>query len=473
MSIMNNVASLTAENNLNQTSMMMNQSLERLSTGYQINTGADGPAAYVISNEQLNQIAGLQTAISNTSQAVSMVQTTEGALGTISNLLTQVRSLALSSANSGADDTNALAANQSQITAALNEINQIAANTQFGTKNVLNGSAGINGNTSSANIGFVSAGSTSPTGTFAVNVTAAATKAVVTAGTNQTAALAANESLVVNGVAIQLTAGENQAAVVTTINQYTAQTGVTAQVVGGATQLYGAQYGSASSVTVQSNVAAAATSSGFGTSLLTGTGTDVAGTIGGSAATGQGNILTGSVAADQGIAVSVAANPAVNAGNTTTLTGAVGNVTTTSNALVFQIGPNANQTVSVAVQNLATSALGLNVAGNQFSSLAGINVTTQAGAEAAVSVIDAASSTVANLDAQLGAVQTDTLSENQTNLQNTLVNTTSAESAIRDTNFASETANFSQDQVLMQVGATVLQGAQQTSQLILSLAKNL
>src|SRR5437588_11472586 len=133
LSIMNNVSSLTAENNLNKTSSMMNQSLARLSSGYKINKGADGPAALVISEEQLNQMAGLQAAIDNTSKAVSMIQTTEGALGTVNDLLTQIRSLALSSANSGANDANALAANQAQITNALDTIDRIAANTQFQT----------------------------------------------------------------------------------------------------------------------------------------------------------------------------------------------------------------------------------------------------------------------------------------------------------------------------------------------------
>ena len=113
------------------------------------------------------------------------------------------------------------------------------------------------------------------------------------------------------------------------------------------------------------------------------------------------------------------------------------------------------------------------MAGNQFSSLAAINVQTQAGAQASIAIIDAASSQVAVLNAQLGATQTDTLTQNQNNLQTALQNTTSAESTIRDTDFAAETANYAQDQVLMQVGTTVLQNANQNSQLILSLTKNM
>src|SRR3954463_5060098 len=107
LSITNNVSSLTAQNNLNRSSSMLSKSLERLSSGLKINRGADGPAALVISEEQRAQIAGLQTAINNTSKAVSMVQTTEGALNEVNTLLVKIRSLALDSANIAVNDTSA------------------------------------------------------------------------------------------------------------------------------------------------------------------------------------------------------------------------------------------------------------------------------------------------------------------------------------------------------------------------------
>src|SRR3954454_9457816 len=109
LTIANNVASLTAQHNLNRTSGMLSKSLERLSSGLKINRGADGPAALVISEQQRAQIAGLKTAIDNTSKAVALVQTTEGALNEVNSLLTKIRSLALDSANGGVNDATALA----------------------------------------------------------------------------------------------------------------------------------------------------------------------------------------------------------------------------------------------------------------------------------------------------------------------------------------------------------------------------
>src|SRR5262245_6558066 len=143
--IANNVASLTGQHNLLRTSSALAKSLERLSSGLKINRGADGPAALVISEQQRAQISGLEKAIENTEKAVSMVQTAEGALNEINSLLVRIRGLALDSANAGVNDTNALAANQAEVDNALDTIDRIAANTQFGQKHLLDGSAGMNG----------------------------------------------------------------------------------------------------------------------------------------------------------------------------------------------------------------------------------------------------------------------------------------------------------------------------------------
>src|SRR5436305_3890924 len=155
LSITNNVASLTAQNSLSRTSGMLSKSLERLSSGLKINRGADGPAALVISEQQRAQITGLQTAINNTSKAVSLVQTAEGALNEVNQLLLKARGLALDSANSGVNDSNAQAANQAEVTNLLSTIDRIANNTQFGTKKLLDGTAGISGSTDDADVTFL------------------------------------------------------------------------------------------------------------------------------------------------------------------------------------------------------------------------------------------------------------------------------------------------------------------------------
>lgn len=472
LTITNNVTSLQGQHNLNRTSSMLAKSLERLSSGLKVNRGADGPAALVISEQQRAQIAGLSQAIDNTSKAVSLVQTGEGALNEINSLLVKARGLALDSANAGVLDANAQAANQAEIANILDTIDRIANNTQFGTKRLLDGSAGVTGSTDDTDVTFLKALSTSPTGNFAVNITTAAERANVTAGTAQTGPLAAAETLTINGVSISLASGLTQAQVVSRINEFSGQTGVTADAAGagGATRLYTSSFGASAKVSVQSNVAAGATSSGFGTTLVTDQGVDVAGTIGTFAATGNGNVLTGTTGAGAaGISISLG----LAAGSqTASVTGAQGNVTVTDQSLVFQIGANAGQTAKIAFDKVRTDALGLNVSGTQFANLKAIDIRSATGAQDALKVIDQAVNDVTTLRGRLGAFQSQTLESTANNLRATLENTVAAESVIRDTDFAKETAEFTKYQVMAQAGTTVLSNANQTSQLILGLLRS-
>lgn len=464
--IANNVTSLNAQNNLNRATSGLARSIERLSSGLKVNRGADGAAALVISEKQRAQIAGLKQAVDNTEKAVSLVQTAEGALNEINSLLVKIRSLALDSANSGVNDDDALAANQAEISNALDTINRIANNTQFGTKKLLDGSAGLSVTSTDTDVTYLSSTSQTTGGAYAVALTAAGERANVQNGTAQTANLNANEVLTVNGVNITLNAGLSQTQVIDRINQFTSQTGVVAEDNGGNTRLYTTQFGSAASISVSSDTAAAANSSGFGAGPLTDTGVDVAGTIGGAAATGVGNVLTSTTGPATGLKLQLA-----NASTIATVNGAQGTTTVTDQALVFQIGANQNQTARVAIARVNPTSLGVGVAGNQFNNLNEITVTNASAASDAIGIVDAAIDQITNTRGELGAFQGNTLESTANNLRATLENTVNAESVIRDTDFAEEIANFTKQQVLVQAGTSVLSNANQTSQLVLSLLR--
>ncbi len=466
LTIANNVSSLNAQQNLTRASGSLSKSIERLSSGLKVNRGADGPAALVISEKQRAQIAGLKQAIENSDKAVSVVQTAEGALNEINSLLVKVRSLALDSANSGVNDSDSLAANQAEITNALETINRIANNTQFGTKKLLDGSAGISGTATDADVSFIGATSDTSAGSFAVEVTTVGERATVSGGTQQASALAAAETLTVNGVAISLNAGLTQTQVISRINEFSSQTGVTAENDGGDTRLYSSNFGSGASIDVVSDTAAAADSSGIGTTSLTDTGVDIVGTIDGTSFTGSGNVLTATSGVAQGLSVQLATDAA---DATSTVTGAQGSVAVTDNSLIFQIGPNQNQTAKVSISKVNPTSLGAGVTGNQFGNLNSVDVTTAAGAQDAIAIIDKSIDDVTNLRGDLGAFQQNTLNSTANNLRATLENTVAAESVIRDTDFAEEIANFTKQQVLVQAGTSVLSNANQQPQLILSL----
>lgn len=135
-----NIAALDAQRNLTNTVNAMAKSMEKLSSGFRINRAADDPAGLVISEQFRAQIAGLNRAIQNSEGSINMIQTAEGALTEINNLLISMRELAIHAANEGFNDANQLAADQAEINNAIKTIDRIAQNTQFGTKKLLDGS---------------------------------------------------------------------------------------------------------------------------------------------------------------------------------------------------------------------------------------------------------------------------------------------------------------------------------------------
>ncbi|NIM06520.1 MAG: flagellin [Armatimonadetes bacterium] len=127
-----NIGALTAHRwtALNDTNL--SKSIERLSSGFRINAAADDPAGLVISENLRGQVSGLGQAISNTQQAINMLKTAESALQEVQNLLRSMRDLALHAANTGANDSVSIAADQAQINQAIDSIDRIAEQTQFG-----------------------------------------------------------------------------------------------------------------------------------------------------------------------------------------------------------------------------------------------------------------------------------------------------------------------------------------------------
>jgi len=138
--INHNITALDAWRNLTNTTRKMSTTMEKLSSGYRVNRAADDPAGLVISEQFRAQIAGLNRAVQNSEASINMIQTAEGALNEINNLLVGMRELAIHAANEGVNDENQLAADQAEITNAISTIDRIAANTQFGTKKLLDGS---------------------------------------------------------------------------------------------------------------------------------------------------------------------------------------------------------------------------------------------------------------------------------------------------------------------------------------------
>ncbi|ASU22784.1 flagellin [Vibrio qinghaiensis] len=136
-----NIPALIAQRHLGSASEMLNQSLERLASGKRINSAKDDAAGLQISNRLESQMRGLDVAVRNANDGISIMQTAEGAMQESTNLLQRMRDLSLQSAN-GVNSKAERQALQEEMSALNDELNRIAETTSFGGRKLLNGSFG-------------------------------------------------------------------------------------------------------------------------------------------------------------------------------------------------------------------------------------------------------------------------------------------------------------------------------------------
>ncbi|EHH2560082.1 flagellin [Vibrio parahaemolyticus] len=136
-----NVAALVAQRHLTSATDMLNQSMERLSSGKRINSAKDDAAGLQISNRLQSQMRGLDVAVRNANDGISIMQTAEGAMNEVTNIMQRMRDLSLQSAN-GSNSQAERTALQEEVTALNDELNRIAETTSFGGRKLLNGTFG-------------------------------------------------------------------------------------------------------------------------------------------------------------------------------------------------------------------------------------------------------------------------------------------------------------------------------------------
>lgn len=464
-----NSAGLAAHRNLSAVDGKLGKSIERLSSGFRVNNAADDPAGLVISEKLRAQVSGLGMAIKNASDGVNIVKTAEAALTEVHSLLRTMRDLSVHAANAGANDDAALAADQAQITQAIGSLNKIAQETMFGQKKLLNGDAGINAaiTGSAVNAMDLSKSGLTADATIYVDVKQAATKATLNSKTgfaNAAAAWGSAGDMNINNVQVTWAAGATVQNVIDAINAKTSSTGVVASFDTDHVVLTQQSYGSGAQITVTNgtefNAAAAATANAAGVDATAEITTDGA----------AGHISDGVWNSGSGLTLKDSlGNTIVLAEGSNSVSDKGAQATAQVGTLVFQVGAYANQTRTVALQDVSASKLGTTAVSGQNVST--IDVTTAAGAQNAMKILDAAISDVSTIRATLGALQTQTLESSINSLTVAKENIAASESTIRDTDMAAEMVDFTKYQILQQAGVSMLAQANQAPQALLSLLR--
>lgn len=473
-----NIAGLAAHRHVQRVNSESVKNLTKLSSGQRINTAADGPANLVVSEIMRSQISGLQQALENSENGVSMVQTAEGALSEVNRLLTNMRQLAVHASNVGVNDDRMVSADQAEFTNIVKSINRIATNTQFGDKQLLDGSRGANGVANGDGLQFVEASpstKTSPTKGYNVEITQAATRAIMEAGTSLDQDIIDNgESLTVteNGRTIQFKAREGDT-VESTINGLKRQireANLRVEVLDesfedGLLRIRHLDYGSKNTFSISSSTPGVLSTRANQTDQAA-PGQDVSGTINGEEAIGDGQVLKGRQGnqTTDGLAVRYTGEEASDE---------AGTVTVLQNSLIFQTGSNAGQTVAVSLRDMKANSLGKGVSNkSDFRSLEDVDLTNFQGAQDAIKIIDKAINDTTSTRGELGALQKNSLESNISSLRIAVENMTASESVIRDADMAKEMAAFTRNQILTQSSMSILAQANQNARNVINLLAN-
>ncbi len=465
-----NVSSLIAQRVLKQNNDGLNQSLQRLSTGLKINSGADNPAGLIASENLRAEKAGITQAIDNAGRASNIVGIAEGGLNEVSSLLTQLQSLVGQAANTGGLSKEELDANQLQVDSILSTVNRIAGATEFQGKKLLNGSFAYT----------TSGAATSAFDTIQINsaaLPANATQSVVvdvtnSATTGQLVHTTGASALTVSAVTLEI-AGNNgtqqlsfagsstYASIVTAVNAIKSVTGVSAVQSGATIKFNATEYGSDQYVSVQAVSGTFATTGGTSGKDY---GTDAAVTVNGASATAAGKNVTYRTG---NLDVEFALSSGLNAGGTKTFG-------ITGGGATFALGTKVTETdkASLGIQSVTTGSLGDATLG--YLSTIGSGGTNNLSTDNLVNaqkIVDKAIKQVSQLRGRLGAFQKFTIGSTINALGVAYENTSAAESAIRDTDFSEETAELTREQILSQAATTVLSQANAAPQNALSLLR--
>jgi flagellin len=472
-----NVASLNAQRNLNGASRSLTRSFQRLSSGLRINSAKDDAAGLGISDRMTSQVRGINQAIRNTNDGISLSQTAEGGLGESTAILQRVRELAVQSAN----DTNTESDRQSlqgEVDALVTELDRIAEKTTFNNKSVLNGSfigakfhIGANADdTITVSVKDARASS------LGRQVRVGSANDIQVEGGNQELL---DDDLIINGVTVRATVDADDTLSSTlgsasaiskaaAINDSTEFTGVRAIVeatnVNGSSDIAAVTLDSTNTLTINGEIL-----TGFrvedddATDSLVNAINSVTDETGVVAALDETNRL--SLTADDGRNIEITVT-----GNATRLgLAAAAGTTVTGGRLTLQ------SEEQVILEGNAIDKLG-DVGGagatlfgvNNASAVETIDITTREGANRAIEISDVAIKQVSSIRSELGAIQ-NRLESTVNNLAVSAENVTAARSRIRDADFATETADFSRNQILQQAGISVLAQANQQPQVALAL----
>ncbi len=472
-----NVMSLNAQRNLGTSQSSLTKSMQRLSSGLRINSAKDDAAGLAISDRMTSQIRGLNQAVRNANDGISLAQTAEGAMQESTNILQRMRELAVQSAN----DTNTAsdrASLQAEVSQLQSELDRIATTTTFNGQRLLDGSfagasfqVGANaGETIAFGIGSAKASSIGSIASYTgARVTTAADSMTIAVGSGDAVTVQpsgdyADGTYRPGNSAYAIAAAMNDAGVAGL--RVSASTSGEVTLAGSITDANAAaEYSlTINGVDIYTDVdVSVATGTTITASALRDS-INAASNDTGVTASLDGSVLTLTAADGADINVDETFTSFTDAAQG--ITGSAVSEFTDATALKGTITVSATENLTFG-GDFADAGLVASVAVDT-NGVDDIDISTRAGAESAIQRVDSAISQLDSNRGDLGAVQ-NRFESTIANLQNISENISAARSRIMDADIAMETSNMTKQNILQQAGVSILAQANQMPQLALSL----
>ncbi|PIQ38040.1 MAG: flagellin [Lysobacterales bacterium CG17_big_fil_post_rev_8_21_14_2_50_64_11] len=470
-----NIASLNAQRNLSTSGNALSTALERLSSGLRINSAKDDAAGLAIATRFTTQINGLNQAVRNANDGVSLSQTAESALQEVTNNLQRIRELGVQSANATNSASDRAALDQ-EVQQRIAEIDRIASQTSFNGAKVLDGTFGNAAFQVGANVGE----------TINVNLSTGVRSGQIGQIATSTGSAVTANALGAGGVSIAIGTGSAVSVGASSAGSAPGQTADSAFAKAAA--INGASVaGLTTTATTSVSGAFATTSTGAGQTysldingVAVFSGFDLsAGTLAGGAVATQVNLFstqtgvsasfdsgTGDITFTAADGRNVVAQETLVGGATGGIADAVASAAGVTNRGTLSVSASENIVITGAFADLGLAS----TITKDSSTLNQVSVTTVANANDAINRVDAALSSVSSLRSTLGAIQ-NRFESTISNLQAVSQNLSASRSRIQDTDFAAETAALSRAQILQTAGITVLSQANASPQAVLQLLR--
>jgi len=477
VSVNTNIMSLNAQRNLSRSNGMLQTSLQRLSSGLRINSAKDDAAGLAIANRFTTQIRGLNQAVRNANDGISLAQTAESALDELTNNLQRVRELAVQSANATNSASDRAALDQ-EVQQRIAEINRIASQTSFNGQKVLDGTFGTAQFQVGANVGeTISVNLTTGVRANQIGQIATETSGAVTAG-----AITDGGVTIAVGSASPVSIGAStagSAAGQTADSAYAKVTAINSAGVGGLTAT-AANSSTGAFSTIDGSSATAASTYNLninGIDIYTGTGNVAIGaSLTAADVAGQVNLFstqTGVSASVSGTDLVLTSSDGRNVDVTETVS--LGAGATGTGIAAAQEGVTRGTITLAAAENITLGGAdlaALNFTGTSIAvdstTISSVDVLSVTNSETAIQRTDAALTSVSSLRSQLGAIQ-NRFESTIVNLQTVSENLSASRGRILDADFAAETASLTKAQILQQAGVAVLSQANTAPQIALRL----